>query len=446
MREGTGYLLSGRAIREACVILAVNESEGVGCSMAYDARVLQILIASPGDVNEEREIISQVIHEWNYVYSRERSVVLLPLRWETHASPEMGSTPQAVINRQVVDYCDMAIGVFWTRLGTPTDEAESGTAEEIARVGDAGKPVMIYFSRAKASLEPPDLDLEELGRLREFKRRTYPKGLIESYGSLSDFREKLQRQLAIRIRDIIAESTPEQSSPAADGRNIVLTFAQGDPPAVLWPSNVIMLTNVICVDQDKIPDYTESEIVSISSKASSSFVSSPNRDYYREIVDYYRQDVMRRQLRLAVSSLWDQSVRDIYMEIRVRAYSGNILINPPVLLLPNRIDMGVFASFGTQVVQDFGQNQGQVAVEEVSEDEWRMEVSFPVIQAQRTVLSYNSFTLAATESSRATFDATVYSSDALPFPLSAEIDVRIEPVDRSYREILKQILPGYDED
>jgi nucleoside 2-deoxyribosyltransferase len=168
----------------------------------YDARVLQILIASPGDVQSEREIISQVIYEWNYTNSRERGVVLLPIRWETHASPEMGSRPQAVINRQVVDQCDMAVAVFWMRLGTPTGEPESGTAEEIARMGNAGKTVMLYFSDAQ--VRPRSINIAEYQRLLEFQEQTYPKGLIEAYYSLDEFRDKFRRQLAIRISNIIA--------------------------------------------------------------------------------------------------------------------------------------------------------------------------------------------------------------------------------------------------
>lgn len=141
--------------------------------MPYDARVFQILIASPSDVQEERKILAEVIYEWNHVNSRDRRVVLLPLRWETHSSPEMGLRAQAVINKQIVDHCDMAVGVFWTRVGTPTSEAESGTAEEVARVGDAGKPVMLYFSKSKVDLD--SVDLEEYMRLRDLRRRHIPR-------------------------------------------------------------------------------------------------------------------------------------------------------------------------------------------------------------------------------------------------------------------------------
>ena len=44
--------------------------------MAYDSRVYRVLIASPSDVEEEREIAVRVIQEWNDLYSYSRKVVL----------------------------------------------------------------------------------------------------------------------------------------------------------------------------------------------------------------------------------------------------------------------------------------------------------------------------------------------------------------------------------
>jgi len=88
--------------------------------MPYDSRTYRVLIASPSDVEDEREIAVRVIQEWNDLHSYNREIVLLPLRWETHAAPEYGVRPQEVINRQIVDNCDLLIGVFWTRIGTPT--------------------------------------------------------------------------------------------------------------------------------------------------------------------------------------------------------------------------------------------------------------------------------------------------------------------------------------
>src|SRR5690242_11591042 len=115
--------------------------------MSFAARVFRILIASPSDVAEEREIAVRAIQEWNDMNSAERQLVLLPLRWETHSAPEYGRRPQETINRQVVDHSDLLVGIFWTRVGSPTGIAEGGTLEEIERVALQGKPVMIYFSQ-----------------------------------------------------------------------------------------------------------------------------------------------------------------------------------------------------------------------------------------------------------------------------------------------------------
>src|SRR5207237_77567 len=149
------------------------------------SRTYRILIASPSDVEDEREIAVKVIQEWNDLYSYSRSVVLLPLRWETHSAPEYGIRPQEIINRAVVDQCDLLLGIFWTRIGSPTGIADSGTLEEIARVAKAGKPVMLYFSKVGA--DPDRLDLDQLNKLKAFKTETYPNALTESYKSHIEF-------------------------------------------------------------------------------------------------------------------------------------------------------------------------------------------------------------------------------------------------------------------
>ncbi|MGZ8907437.1 MAG: DUF4062 domain-containing protein [Methylobacter sp.] len=112
--------------------------------MSYSAKVFNVMIASPGDVASERAIIRDVIYEWNAVHSQSRNIVLLPIGWESHSSPEMGSSPQAIINEQILDKCDLLVGVFWTRIGTPTKEHPSGTVEEIEKHIESGKPAMLY--------------------------------------------------------------------------------------------------------------------------------------------------------------------------------------------------------------------------------------------------------------------------------------------------------------
>src|SRR3990172_1493833 len=116
--------------------------------MSIQATVYRVLIASPSDVLSERKAISEVLYAWNALNSVAMNIVLLPVMWETHSAPEMGGRPQEIINKQLVRDCDFLIGTFWTRIGTHTGVAESGTVEEIREFLKAGKPVMLYFSTA----------------------------------------------------------------------------------------------------------------------------------------------------------------------------------------------------------------------------------------------------------------------------------------------------------
>lgn len=164
--------------------------------MSYKAEVYMIMIASPGDVDDERNIIREVLYEWNVVYSKVRNIVLLPVAWETHSSPEMGDRAQAIINKQLSD-CDLLIGVFWTRIGTATGEYPSGSVEEIQRHIDAKKPVMLYFS--SALINPEAVDSNQYSELKKFKQSCQSNGLCENYSSLDDFKSKLNRQLQLKL-------------------------------------------------------------------------------------------------------------------------------------------------------------------------------------------------------------------------------------------------------
>jgi len=165
--------------------------------MTYPATVINVMIASPGDVASERQLIKSVIDEWNYVHSQHRSLVLMPMGWETHSSPEMGERPQGIINKQVLKDCDLLIAVFWTRIGSPTGKAVSGTVEEIEEHLKLGKPAMLYFS--SAPVRPDSVDSEQYAALKKFKEDFRKRGLVEEYESLTEFREKISRHLAQTI-------------------------------------------------------------------------------------------------------------------------------------------------------------------------------------------------------------------------------------------------------
>jgi hypothetical protein len=134
--------------------------------MARASIVFSVLISSPSDVAAECATALTAVHDWNSTYSQQIGVMLEPVQWKTHAYPESGDRPQALINKQIVDDSDMVIAIFGHRIGTATGSAKSGTIEEIERLRDKGKRVAVYFSVAPV---PHDHDPEQLRQLNEYR-------------------------------------------------------------------------------------------------------------------------------------------------------------------------------------------------------------------------------------------------------------------------------------
>ncbi len=140
----------------------------------------------------------ELVQEWNIFHGRSRNAVLEAVMWETHSVPEFGERPQAILNRQLVDSCDALIGIFWTRLGSPSGEAPSGTIEEINRIHGANKPALLYF-RTQRQL-PPNVDAAQLEALVAFKNACKIDSLFHEYDTLAEFNAKIRLGL-IRLSD-----------------------------------------------------------------------------------------------------------------------------------------------------------------------------------------------------------------------------------------------------
>lgn len=167
--------------------------------MAYDAKAIQVMIASPGDVKNERDIVRKVIADWNAIYSRNLEICLMPVGWETHSSPDLSGRPQQMINDRILEHCDLLIGIFWTRVGSPTGKNISGSIEEIEEHLAKDKPVMLYFSSAPVA--PDNLDQDQFAEVKKFKEWAYSKGIVQSYNNEDDFEKKFARELPIILND-----------------------------------------------------------------------------------------------------------------------------------------------------------------------------------------------------------------------------------------------------
>lgn len=168
--------------------------------------ILRVFVASPSDVAEERVVLEEIIRELNITWSRTLGIYLELVKWETHAFPGVGPDPQAIINEQLADDYDIFIGIMWTRFGTPTGRAGSGTAEEFYRARERYQEspnlvrIMFYFKNAPIS--PSDLDPEQLTLLRSFQKDLGEKGtLYWTYTNRDEFTQLVRMHLSRQVQE-----------------------------------------------------------------------------------------------------------------------------------------------------------------------------------------------------------------------------------------------------
>ena len=161
--------------------------------MAYQAVVYSVMVASPGDIAEERDALQGTIAKWNSVHSRKSKIVLIPIRWEEDATPETGAHPQDIINKQLLKRADLLVGIFGTRLGTPTNDYDSGSVEEINRHMGSGKPAMLYFSKGQVEID--SIDTTQLNKLRQFKMQLSRQALLGEFTDTANLRHRFYQDL-----------------------------------------------------------------------------------------------------------------------------------------------------------------------------------------------------------------------------------------------------------
>ncbi|PZE95177.1 DUF4062 domain-containing protein [Curtobacterium sp. MCBD17_008] len=180
--------------------------------MTYVATVLRVMIASPSDVNEARDAVERAIHSWNDANSENKAVILQPWRWETSAVPVLGGHPQRLINSQGVDKSDVVFAMFAGRMGSATPDAISGTAEEIDRALEAGKPVHLYFSTADL---PSNVDIDQLEAVRAFRSDMLTRGLLGEYSNVSQLEHEVWKAIEHDIAAMSISQSPQVTNPTA---------------------------------------------------------------------------------------------------------------------------------------------------------------------------------------------------------------------------------------
>lgn len=154
-----------------------------------------ILISCPSDIENRGFIntIKEIVYNFNTNYGFKIGVSIRILYWKDSSYPEYGDTPQDIINRQIVDNADAVIAVFGNVFGTATSRYGSGTEEEIEKMISSGKQIFLYFENKRT--ETNNLILEEVQRVRDFKKKYGEKGLYTEFKSKPQFKQLLLEHL-----------------------------------------------------------------------------------------------------------------------------------------------------------------------------------------------------------------------------------------------------------
>ena len=170
----------------------------------------KIFIASPSDLNEDRQAIDEVISELNLTYGQQNNLVLEIIKWETHSAPGVSEIhPQELINNDIGSEYDLFIGLMWLKFGTVTNEAGSGTEEEFLNAyhrfmkSPNSLQILFYFNNSfpvnLKAINPLELD-----KVNKFKNKIgEEKVLYWDYNSIEQLQSFLRIHIPKRLANII---------------------------------------------------------------------------------------------------------------------------------------------------------------------------------------------------------------------------------------------------
>jgi hypothetical protein len=195
--------------------------------MPRNQLVYRCMIISPGDLDSACRAVEEQINLWNGHVGTGLNVRIDGIRGRLHVRPAMGDRPQAIVNQQLLDDADFGIALFWSRLGTPTGTHPSGSVEEIARLENAGKPVMVYFSNEPVpqdTVKGPDAD--QFAKLQQLRGDYERRALLGAFDSVDDLRSQLNLHVTSLISRLAMQALDRpvpNTAPQPDIRVILKT-------------------------------------------------------------------------------------------------------------------------------------------------------------------------------------------------------------------------------
>jgi hypothetical protein len=189
--------------------------------------IVQVFLASPGDLVEERKLAKSIVDTYNRNFAELLGYHVQLVGWEDTAS--RFGRPQDIINRDLRK-CELFIGMLWQRWGTPPsdDGSYSSGFEEEFNIAIRGREesncpevVVLMKDIEESRLRDPGT---QLSKVLDFRARLEKdrKVLYRQFKTSDDFREIFLSQIASYVKDKILlvreQESNEQGSIVEDAK------------------------------------------------------------------------------------------------------------------------------------------------------------------------------------------------------------------------------------
>ena len=141
----------------------------------------------------------------------------------------LGDHPQHILDERILPKSDLLVAILWSKLGTPTPTAPSGTVEEIREFIRIKGPkrVMLYFCTRDL---PYSADPADMAKIREFKAEMQSQGLYHEYTTVDQFERDLYQHLDAKVNEFLKGKLPIPEAVATAPKGDSVTLNQHPDP------------------------------------------------------------------------------------------------------------------------------------------------------------------------------------------------------------------------
>lgn len=194
------------------------------------AKLIQVFLASPGDVARERRAAQRAIAWVSDHVAKPQGWRVEPRMWERDVLPGSGKDAQSIINEQIGEMrtIDVFVLIMRDRFGTPTPRAGSGTEEEYDRAVAARKGrrepkrphLLLFFGEPSPKAEP-----SQSKKVEAFKSEAGKTAMWVSFRGVADFERQFRDVLTKWTTSYLSATGPSGKGgarPPSSAKNAML--------------------------------------------------------------------------------------------------------------------------------------------------------------------------------------------------------------------------------